>query len=294
MKHTGKKQFQCSYCNMAFAQNGNLTTHIRKHDVEKPIKSSHCDKVKSNENLSRSQNKGEFCMNISNVYKKKVNIPKINKLETGDESSKNETFHGSEKEKQVKKDKPCTSNVNELSSQDEFFQTPATKRKIASSNINIDKHFSKERKYDSKMENDTLEIFKKEDTKNQAKIEEVILSDSDEVYDAVQESEAMNFVLLSIENIFDLLEKSTEGAWKRTPNKTKQDLYEVLQSLQLEIFENNSNSDIYNLDVNYRQLYIHFSGVDGMLLKHALLCKNSFPSCKNIPDKHQEDMNCCI
>ncbi|CAL4085100.1 unnamed protein product, partial [Meganyctiphanes norvegica] len=103
----------------------------------------------------------------------------------------------------------------------------------------------------------------------------------------------MEDLLRAIDKVFDLLEKSTEGLWTKTPNEMENDLYDVLQSLKLERFENRIYPNIYNLDVNYRQLYIHFSGVDDKVLKHALLCKQRHPNCKDIPENHQEDMSCC-
>ena len=110
---------------------------------------------------------------------------------------------------------------------------------------------------------------------------------------SAEESKARVELHLAIGNIFNLIEEATKGKWKRTPGQIEEDLYDVLQSFQLEKYEDSLYPEIYNLDVNYRQLFIHLSGVDGMLVKHALICKQKYPKCNDIPNDHQENINCC-
>ncbi|CAL4238826.1 unnamed protein product, partial [Meganyctiphanes norvegica] len=189
-------------------------------------------------------------------------------------------------------------------------QTFVRKIKQPKSKINVDKQLSIKLKDIPKQSKCKVKKTTKENSNNHWQIEELILPDSNEIsdivksevflkeelneFDTVQEHKSMDDVLWAIDKVFDLLEKSTEGLWTKTPNEIENDLYDVLQSLKLERFENSSYPNIYNLDVNYRQLYIHFSGVDGMILQHALLCKQRYPNCRYIPDDHQEDMSCCV
>ena len=93
------------------------------------------------------------------------------------------------------------------------------------------------------------------------------VSQMDDIYTieviSAGKSKAMVELHLAINNVFNLIEEATKGKWTRTPGQIEEDLYDVLQSLQLERYENNLYSKIYNLDVNYRQLFIHLSGFDG-------------------------------
>ncbi|CAL4067745.1 unnamed protein product [Meganyctiphanes norvegica] len=226
--------------------------------------------------------------------------------------------------------KPSIESTNE--SKGMVPQNVVTKNVESKLKINVDKQTAEKIKEDTIIANIKVERYKKKDSEHQIEIEEIILSDSDEEFDIVKtvynkkqdeveeiilsdsdevfdivkremlleeevdskkEEKDMNDLIWAIDSIFKLLEKSTEGVWKRTHNQFEQNLYDILQSLNLEIFEDSSYTNIYNLDINYRQLYIHFSGVDGKVLKHALLCKHRYPNCKNIPEEHQEDMSCC-
>ena len=123
------------------------------------------------------------------------------------------------------------------------------------------------------------------------------ISQMDDIYTikviSAEESKARVELHLAIGNIFNLIEEATKGKWKRTPGQIEEDLYDVLQSFQLEKYEDSLYPEIYNLDVNYRQLFIYLSGVDGMIVEHALKCKHKYPNCNDVPNEHQEDMSCC-
>ena len=196
-------------------------------------------------------------------------------------------------------------STHTVTEENEIQQTLVNKTELSKPKKNFnDQFYEIEEKHFSNIEDERSE----KESSERKLIEKINISDSDEETDVdksdifldigdefdIQRSEARDDLLQAIEKCFKLVEAATEGKWIRWSNKLEPDLDDILESLNLTKYESRLFSSIYNLDVNYRQMYIYFLGVDNMLLKHALLCKQKYPNCIDIPENHQEDMKCCM
>ena len=111
--------------------------------------------------------------------------------------------------------------------------------------------------------------------------------------DSNEENNALKNIFHEISKMFNLVEEATGNAWTRTPDQPESDLYSILESNHIKRFRDYRKNYIYNLDINYRILFILYSGIDNDLGKHALLCKRKYPLCQSMPDYHSDDLSCC-
>ena len=108
-----------------------------------------------------------------------------------------------------------------------------------------------------------------------------------------EENNTLKNIFHEISKMFNLVEEATGNAWTRTPDQPESDLYSILESNHIKRFRDYRKNYIYNLDINYRILFILYSGIDNDLGKHALLCKRKYPLCQSTPDYHSNDLSCC-
>ncbi|CAL4132181.1 unnamed protein product [Meganyctiphanes norvegica] len=309
-----EKEIYVKEANMCNKETDTLKKSTKKSINEYELEAPKAIVIRNNYIKSSHESDQEIHLKKTIMGSKKSKKEKKTIIESDEESQviNSQLRHDNQKDSQLKIHKNHSKNMNLprmsriKASVDTVPQNIAKNKKQSNSKMNADKQFS-EKTNDPNNANSNVERSKIEDNEIQDESKAIIISDSDEDCEIVKsevflnaevntltESKSMDLLHWAIDKTFDLLEKSTDGLWTRTPNQTEQDFYDVLQSLKLDRFEDSSYPNSYNLDVNYRQLYIHLSGVDSMLLQHALLCKHRYPDSKDVPYKHQEDMKCCI